>query len=423
MKSKLSMTTFLHFYLPSNFIPFQMKKAFKVSLVIAVMILLISLLRLSPFGYLIKGVRLSYLQGETSAHPTDWYGFNLRTVKKGSTTAGKIVKLSNRFDYKLSKKLMSELEKTNSASYLIYRNDSLICEKYFNGYSDSHRTNSFSMAKSIMALLVQKSIQEGYISSWDEKAIKFIPWLNENANFATNKTESAQFVQELTLRHLITMTAGLEWDESYVSPWGVTAKAYYSDDVEGVMRSVPLVRKPGTHWQYQSGATQLLTFCLMQALQNPPNNLPVYNTVSSYFSDKFWKPLNMEADAYWSLDHENGKELGYCCFNAISRDFGRLGLLALHQGNWNGEQIIDSSFFALAAQPWKHINYGHGFWISPSTKIPFYYYQGLKGQYICVIPSKNTVIVRTGNGVDKGNSTDKVHDCVKVYVEEGIGDW
>lgn len=397
-----------------------MRKVFKITLVLAIIFLLLTLLKLSPYGYLIKGVRLSYLQGESSAHPTDWYGFNLRRVGNDGIDHPKVVKLSNRFNYKLSKALIEELEKTNSASYLIYRNDTLICEKYFNGFSDSNRTNSFSMAKSIMALLVQKGIQDGYISSWDEKAVKFIPWLSETALLSPQKKESAQFIENLTLRHLITMTAGLDWDESYVSPWGITAKAYYSDDIEGVMRSVPIVREPGTHWQYQSGATQLLTFCLMQALQNPPNDLPVYTSVSSYFSEKFWKPLGMEADAFWSLDRENGKELGYCCFNAISRDFGRLGLLALHQGNWNGRQIIDSSFFALATQPFKHINYGHGFWISPSTKTPFYYYQGLKGQYICVIPSKNTVIVRTGNGVDKGDKSDKVHDCVKLYVEEGI---
>ena len=397
-----------------------MRKAFKVSLIIGVLFLLLTLLRLSPYGYLIKGVKLSYLQGENSAHPTDWYGFNLRKVDASKSEINKVVKRADRFDYELSTKLLSELEKTHSASYLIFKNDTLVCEKYFNGFSDTHRTNSFSMAKSIMALMVQKSIQDGYIESWDEPVVKFLPWLRETVKLSPNQDSSKLFVEKLTLRNLITMTAGLDWDESYVSPWGVTAKAYYSDDIEGVMRSVPVVRDPGTHWQYQSGATQLLTFCLMQALANPINDLIAYPSISNYFSEKFWKPLNMEADAYWSLDRENGKELGYCCFNAISRDFGRLGLLALHQGHWNGQQIIDSSFFTLATQPWKHINYGHGFWISPSTPTPFYYYQGLKGQYICVIPSKNTVIVRTGNGVDKGDATDKVHDCVKTYVEEAF---
>jgi CubicO group peptidase (beta-lactamase class C family) len=142
--------------------------------------------------------------------------------------------------------------------------------------------------------------------------------------------------------------------------------------------------------------------------------------VSEYASEKLWKELGMEASALWSLDRQDGKELGFCCVNAISRDFGKLGLLALHQGKTATKSIIDYTFFALASKPYKSENYGHSFWLSGTENaVPFYYYQGLKGQYICIIPSKNMVVVRTGNGIDR-RGKQLIFECVKTYVNEAV---
>jgi CubicO group peptidase (beta-lactamase class C family) len=131
------------------------------------------------------------------------------------------------------------------------------------------------------------------------------------------------FAKELTLRHLSTMTAGLEWDEHYTSPFGITAEAYYTDDIQSVMSKLPITTKPGVAWKYQSGSTQLLSFVLAEALRTPSlrnhtandtSNLRVpsqalkaYSSISEFGSDVIWKPLGMEASALWSLDHENGQ--------------------------------------------------------------------------------------------------------------------
>ncbi len=378
-----------------------------IGVVCVLLMLLYGLVWVSPYKYLIKGVRLTYMVGESSASYLDWKGFSTRVISNNPEK--KVVQpiSTNIKSVVLSKDLNAMLTKTESGSYLVYGNDTLVCEKYFGPITDTTKQNSFSMAKSITTLLVQIAIQEGYINGWDDKVKKYLPWV------------SGAYSDSLTLRHLTTMTAGLNWDEGNASPFSIAAKAYYTDNIEGVMRTIDVVENPGAKFQYQSGSTQLLSFVLQMALQKG-KNLPKFNQVSDYASEKLWKALGMESGALWSLDREGGKELGFCCLNAISRDFGKLGLLALHSGKMSGVSIIDSAFFVLAIKPYKSENYGHSFWLSGTENaVPFYYYQGLQGQYICVIPSKNMVVVRTGNGIDRVNDQ-LIFECVKTYVNEAI---
>jgi CubicO group peptidase (beta-lactamase class C family) len=248
---------------------------------------------------------------------------------------------------------------------------------------------------------------------------KFLPWVGKAA---VEKGEAVDGVSPdqmeanaaaLTLRHLITMSAGLQWNESYQSPFGITAKAYYGSDIEATMREVPVVVMPGTQFEYQSGSTQLLGLVLEQVTGKHLSDLA---------SDWLWKPLGMEASAYWSLDKANGRELNFCCVNARSRDFGRLGLMVLH----NGKGLVDSGFLAMARKPFEMGGkvlvpfYGHSFWLGSVDGVDFQFFNGLKGQYIVVIPSKNMVVVRTGHGVVKPADGGRIFDCVKLYVGEAV---
>lgn len=380
-----------------------MKWMYRLVVALVTIALLIGLVYVSPYQYLIKGVRLTYFQGEKSAHFTDWYGFETRQVS--NSQEGVIAIAENAHNTELSEPLLNMLTKTRSGSYLVFRNDTLICEKYFNGFTDTHRTNSFSMAKTVTTLMVQKSIELGYIDGWDVKVKSLLPWLQ------------GEYAKELTLRHLTTMTSGLKWNENYLSPFGITAEAYYTYNIEGVMRSLPIEKKPGQKWQYQSGSTQLLSLALHEALKNPSKGLPAFEHISEFASEYIWQPLGMEAPARWSLDHEKGTELGFCCLNAVSRDFGRLGLWVLHHGTFESASL-DSSFLAQAQLGYKDERYGHSFWISSKTEVPFTYFQGLGGQYIFMIPSKNMVVVRTGNGIVFDESL--IFKDVKLYVAEAV---
>lgn len=395
-------------------------KAFqRFLLVLGITAVLVGVVWLSPYGYLIKGLRMTYLIGEKSANYLDYKGFDKREVANDPERVSVLAVSEDAGTVELSSALREMLKRTNSGSFLVFRNDSLVCERYFEPVADTVMTNSFSMAKTITCLLFQRAIEEGKIASWDEPVRKFLPWVGKAA---VEKGEAVDGVSPdqmeanaaaLTLRHLITMSAGLQWNESYQSPFGITAKAYYGSDIEATMREVPVVVMPGTQFEYQSGCTQLLGLVLEQVTGKHLSDLA---------SDWLWKPLGMEASAYWSLDKANGRELNFCCVNARSRDFGRLGLMVLH----NGKGLVDSGFLAMARKPFEMGGktlvpfYGHSFWLGSVDGVDFQFFNGLKGQYIVVIPSKNMVVVRTGHGVVKPADGGRIFDCVKLYVGEAV---
>ena len=394
-----------------------MKSFQRFLLVIGIAAVLAGVVWVSPFGYLIKGVRLTYMIGQKSANYLDYKGFDTREIANDPSKVSPLTTLSGASEVVLSEGLLGMLDKTESGSFLVFRNDTLVCEKYFEPVDGSVPTNSFSMAKTITCLLVEQAIERGEISSWDEPVRKFLPWVGAVRDVKGNQNEVLEKnAKALTLRHLVTMTAGLEWNESYVSPFGITAKAYYGSDIEATMRQVPVVVKPGEVFEYQSGATQLLGLVLEKATGKH---------LAELASERIWKPLGAEAPATWSLDKENGRELNFCCFNARARDFGRLGLMVMH----HGKGLVDSGFLSMAQRPFvspNHpeapvsLNYGHAFWLGEVDGVKFSYFQGLKGQYIVLIPSRGMVVVRTGNGIARAADGGKVYDCVKTYVSEAM---
>ena len=393
-------------------------KAFqRFLLVIGIAAVLAGVVWVSPFGYLIKGVRMTYMIGQKSANYLDYKGFDTREIANDPSKVSPLTTLNGASEVVLSEGLLGMLDKTESGSFLVFRNDTLVCEKYFEPVDGTVPTNSFSMAKTITCLLVEQAIERGEISSWDEPVRDFLPWVGAVKDVKGYQNEVLEEnAKGLTLRHLITMTAGLEWNESYVSPFGITAKAYYGSDIEATMRQVPVVVKPGEVFEYQSGATQLLGLVLEKATGKH---------LAELASERIWKPLGAEAPATWSLVKASGRELNFCCFNARARDFGRLGLMVMH----HGKGLVDSGFLSMAQRPFVSSNHpeapmslqdGHAFWLGEVDGVRFSYFQGLKGQYIVLIPSRGMVVVRTGNGIARAADGGKVYDCVKTYVSEAM---
>lgn len=368
-----------------------------LTFVVATIGLLVLLLWLTGYGYLIKGVRLSYLSGYKSANIYDGRKFDTRALKAPAATDP----LPHSYRYNqvpLPEALREMLDKTHSASFLVLQHDSIVWEHYFEPHTDTTRSNSFSMAKTITVMLVQKAIEEGKIKSWDEKVQNWLPWLG------------GPYAGELTLHHLSTMTAGLDWEESYFDPFGITARAYYDDDIEKVMHRVSVIYKPGESYVYQSGATQLLGLCLSKALEKP---------VGSFAEATLWQSIGAEASATWHTDHPDGMELTYCCFNAITRDFARIGKMVLHRGATPSGQFINPAFFTTATTAPKVPWYGQSFWLSQSGNIHWHMLHGAQGQFIIVIPEKDMVIVRTGNKLLKSKKS-KIPECAQTYADQSI---
>ncbi|MBI1288652.1 MAG: serine hydrolase [Flavobacteriales bacterium] len=373
-----------------------MKKLLKVlGWLTAVVLLAVAGIYFTGNQFLLKGVWAAYLHGNTSATISDAKFFDTRTVEAGTPAPWKVSEFY--YEWDITGDLRKSLEETKTVAFLMIQDGEIVFEEYWDGYSDSSRSNSFSMAKSITTMLAQCAIQDGYFKSWDQKVKDFLPELK------------GEYADDLTLRNLCTMTAGLDFNEHYTNPFDITAKLYYGPDVEKLMlENVPVIRKPGKDaFEYQSGATQLLGLCLMRATGK---------SEAEYASEKLWKPLGAVHAAKWHLDHKDGKELSFCCFNSNARDFARFGQMMLQEGNFNGKQILDTAFVDIATVPYAVPYYGHSFWICDDYGTHIYYQRGILGQYIIVIPEYEMVIVRLGHerlGSDMNHSID-----FRVIVEE-----
>lgn len=373
-----------------------MKKLFKVfGWIVAVIVLVVAGIYFTGNQFLLKGVWAAYLHGNSSATIGDAQFFNTRTVEAGIPAPWQVSEYY--YEWDITGDLRRSLEETETVAFLMISEGEIVFEEYWDGYSDSSRSNSFSMAKSITTMLVQCAIQDGYMEGWNQPVKDFLPELK------------GEFADELTLRNLCTMTAGLEFNEHYTNPFDITAKLYYGPDVEKLMlENVPVIKEPGLDaFEYQSGATQLLGLCLMRATGK---------TEAEYASEKLWKPLGAQHSAEWHLDSKDGKELSFCCFNSNARDFARFGQMMLQKGNFNGTQILDTAFVDTATVPFAVPYYGHSFWICDDYGTHVYYQRGILGQYIIVIPEYEMVIVRLGHmrlGSDMHHSTD-----FRVILEE-----
>ena len=354
-----------------------MKRLLKVLVGIVVFfVLVIAVAKVSGNGYLLKGMWATYIHGNNSATIDDAKYFDTHRIEAAKDPSQ--WPLHSEYNKaQLPSALRGTLAQTQSVAFLVIKDDSIIAEQYWEGYSDSSQSNSFSMAKSITTMLAQIAIQKGVFKDWHQKVNTILPGL-KGAHAA-----------ELELWHLSTMSSGLEWDEAYKNPFTVTAKAYYGEDIRSLMLTLPIVDTPGTFYNYQSGSTQLLGLCLMQASGK---------SLADLASEWLWKPLHAQHDAKWHTDGK-GAEMAYCCFNTDARDFARFGKLMLHYGNWDGVQILDSSFVKMATTGALVPYYGYSFWIDDSHGTKVFAQRGILGQYIITIPEYHTVVVRLGRHV------------------------
>ena len=271
------------------------------------------------------------------------------------------------------------LEDNKTVAFLIIRNDSILYEKYFKGYDQTSIVPSFSMAKSVTSILIGCAIDDGLIKSVDDPITNYLPELKKNG------------LEKVTIKHLLQMTSGIKFKESYINPFGDAATFYYGRTLRKSISKMKPDYEPGTKFKYISGNPQVLGLILERVLKD--------KTVTQYFQEKLWGPLGMEYDASWSIDKKNdGLEKTFCCINARARDFAKIGRLYLNKGNWNGKQIVPENWVKESTKidisdgsVWY---YQYQWWIP--TKTGDFMAEGILGQIIYVNPAKKLVIVRLG---------------------------
>jgi CubicO group peptidase (beta-lactamase class C family) len=302
----------------------------------------------------------------------------LATVR-GIPAGGSILAFGEGAPLKLSLDIDAYMKSQRSAGLIVIQDNRIRFEKYALGYGPQGRWTSFSVAKSFTSTLVGAAVKDGYIKSLDDKVTQYIPTLRGSV------------YDDVTVKQLLTMTSGVKWNEDYADPKSDVAQFALQKPVPGEDITVSYMKKltreapAGTKWVYKTGETNLIGVLVSSATGK---------SLSTYLSDKVWKPFGMEADAFWILG-DTGHEISGCCLSARLRDYARFGQFVLE----GGPGAVPDGWFAAATTKQADIGqpgrgYGYQWWTNDDGSFAA---QGIFGQGIFIDPKRKLVIASNGN--------------------------
>jgi CubicO group peptidase (beta-lactamase class C family) len=292
------------------------------------------------------------------------------------------------------------LKATQTTSFIIIKDGSILHEGYASGYNRDSIVASFSIAKSFTSALIGIAIDEGYIGSVDDPMVSYLPELRGRG------------LDGVTLRHLLSMSAGIRYaheDEQWplgLLPFNDDARSTNFPDLRRLALSVrPGTDAPGSTFEYNDFVPLFLGMILERTTHRP---------VAQYLQEKIWQPLGMEYPASWSLDsRQSGFEKMAMGLNARAIDFAKLGVLFLDHGRWGGKQVVPEKWVEESTSPdasdnrrwrrataWKqaHGYYKYLWWgrARPDGSYAFMARGNLQQQWVYVSPRDRVVIVRFG---------------------------
>ncbi|HPF63862.1 serine hydrolase [Lentimicrobium sp.] len=397
-----------------------MKKAVKI-IVLTPVVLLILLLAGIAVKY--SPVYLYRLITQNVADVYDYQRYHNRTIKAADRTfqfpeARDTAYVEGLFSDRVTasgfKAFDEWAEKSQTTALIFIRRDTVIYEKYFNGFGRDSYFHSQSMAKSFISFLIGAAIDDGIISSVDDAMTKYIPeLLQRDTGFG-----------KITIRNLLEMRSGLAYNTGYIpgtyihAPWHDEAVGYYHPDVRKLLlKRVKPAAEPGGAFQYCNYNTSYLGLIIERAAGI---------TVSEYLEKKLWSEI-MEYDALFSVDSEKAG-FEYMPSRLIARaiDYARFGRLFLNNGNWDGKQIISSGWVEESTREdksvpreiypeWfgdgcKKVYYSYHWWGHANCDSTFQFTaSGNLGQNIYVIPDKEVIIVHCGNSLEHYGDFDLWH--------------
>jgi len=296
------------------------------------------------------------------------------------------------FDEQRLNKAVDYATEMQSVALLIYKDGALVYEKYWPGFSADTRTNPNSMHKAVLALLVGAAIDDGYITSVDAPASRWIEeWRGDER-------------ADITVRELLQMASGIE-----IPVFGTwkSARILFGSNLERGVLELTAAKPHGSNFEYNNASTQVLVSVLERATGK---------RYAEYLSSRLWQRLGAADAALW-MDRVGGQPRGFCCLFATARDWLRVGRLILEGGRVNGESLVSESWVKQMLTPSaRNPQFGYNLWLgspagtervyNPYTIKAFHsepfaakdiaYIDGFGGQRVYVVPSRNLVIVRTG---------------------------
>lgn len=261
---------------------------------------------------------------------------------------------------------------------LVVQDGAIRFEQYLLGNAPDTRWMSMSVVKSITATLIGAAIHEGYIRSIDDPIVNYLPRFEGTA------------YDGVTVRHLLQMTSGIAWNETYTDPDSdrrAMLEAQIAQEpgaILDLMAALPRAAPPGTRWNYSTGETQVAGALVQAAVGKP---------VADYLAETIWIPAGMEADANWWLESPDGLEVGGSGLSARLRDYARFGLFLLADGVIDGRRVLPEGWVETATTP-KSVNgtrvdYGYMFWPLHGRS---YAAIGIFGQFVFVDPDRELVV-------------------------------
>lgn len=296
------------------------------------------------------------------------------------------------------------------AGILVLHDGQVRLERYARGHSPTTRWNSFSVTKSITSTLVGAAMKDGFIRSLDDTVTRYITSLRGSA------------YDGVTVRHLLTMTSGVRWNEDYTDMSSDVALMYATKPDSGYDMTTSYVRKlpreapSGTKWVYKTSETNLVGVLVSAATRK---------RLADYLSEKIWRPYGMEHDAEWMID-EAGIEQGGCCLAMTLRDLGRFGQLVLDGARIDGTPIVPDTWLAEATRRQAETGgsgggYGYQWWPRDDGTFEG---RGIYGQTLHIDPLRRLVIVINGaadtpTGRSSAEARQAFIAAVKTEIDEG----
>ncbi len=291
---------------------------------------------------------------------------------------------------------------THTNAFLVIRDGKLTFEYYKDQKYADTRLPSYSVGKAMVSLVAGQLIDQGNISESDT-FVKYFPEYKTGGSF-----------DEITVQQLLDMQSGVGVSDNYPSGpsgWGVAiAQMYASTDIPWFLKhNRKMDFEPGKDSIYRSVDPQMIGMIIQKVTGK---------SVSDYFTENIWQPVGAEFDATWNVDRVGGYEKTFCCFNAVARDYARIGQLVMDKGivPETKRQIISSSWMDRITKPVTRLDYdwGYGayFWHPyPGVSLML----GLHGQFVYIDIPNNTVIVKLS---DEPTDTDNLSPMVAAVLKE-----
>ncbi len=284
---------------------------------------------------------------------------------------------------------------------LIIQGGRIVFERYADGYTRDTRLNSWSVAKSITHAMVGAAVLQGRVAI--------------DTPMGSPHWRASDRRASITWRDWLQMVDGLAYNENAenVAEAG-NARMLFGDGRRDVARwaaSLPLIHDPGTHWNYTSAGTILISDALTRAIVPHPTDANERRSrMNTWMNARLFDRIGMNPIVEFD---PQGLFYGSSLIWATARDFGRLGYLYLRGGVWDGQRVLPEGWVDFARTPGPDANtdvYGAQWWLTPPTgpgrpdrslitdnaMADAFSAQGHEGQIIVVVPSKDLVMVRLG---------------------------